>query len=110
MKICSRCKIEKSVSEFYKDKSIKDGLNNKCKMCASEKNKRWRKANPEKKRELNKKWNEANPEKVRESRKKWKEANPEKIREHDKKWKEANPEKIRESKKIHYAINKQSGL
>ena len=95
MKICSRCKTEKSVSEFHKDKNKKDGLNNICKMCAIEKGKKYR---------------QANPEKVRDGVNRWRQANPEKVRESIKRWQQANPEKKRESNKIYYAINKQSGL
>jgi len=32
-KICTKCKIEKSLSEFYKDKQKKDGLTSICKIC-----------------------------------------------------------------------------
>src|ERR1043165_4110675 len=32
-KICGRCKIEKSVSEFIKNRCCKDGLTNECKDC-----------------------------------------------------------------------------
>lgn len=32
-KICKKCKKEKSLSDFYKDSSKKDGLQNKCKEC-----------------------------------------------------------------------------
>lgn len=32
-KICSSCKIEKTVTEFDKNKAARDGLNNQCKMC-----------------------------------------------------------------------------
>lgn len=32
-KVCSKCHQEKSITEFHKDKSIKDGLNNQCKLC-----------------------------------------------------------------------------
>ena len=106
MKICSKCKIEKSVVEFHKDKSRKDGLNNTCKMCVIENVKRWRQANPEKKREHDKKYKQANPEKV----KRWYQANPEKVRESIKRWQQANPEKMREISKIRWAIKKQSGL
>ena len=110
MKICSRCKTEKSVSEFHKDKNKKDGLNNICKMCAIEKGKKYRQANPEKVREQDKKYRQANLEKKRELTKKWKEANLEKVREHQKRYRENNPELKRENNKIYYAINKQSGL
>lgn len=32
-KICRKCKIEKSVTEFHKDKGQKDGLYTICKLC-----------------------------------------------------------------------------
>ena len=33
MKICSKCKISKPLSEFYKDKTNNDGLYSSCKLC-----------------------------------------------------------------------------
>lgn len=36
MKICKKCKIEKELLEFYKQKSNKDGLNSLCKNCWNE--------------------------------------------------------------------------
>ena len=35
MKRCSKCKIEKGVSEFYKDPGHKDGLQSHCRGCIS---------------------------------------------------------------------------
>lgn len=32
-KICSKCKIEKNISDFYKDKGFKDGYKSTCKEC-----------------------------------------------------------------------------
>jgi hypothetical protein len=40
MKFCSKCKIEKSLEEFHKNKSKKDGLANVCKKCIKEINKK----------------------------------------------------------------------
>ncbi len=39
MKICSSCKQCKDTSEFHKNSTKKDGLNNNCKVCAIEKSK-----------------------------------------------------------------------
>jgi hypothetical protein len=36
MKTCSTCKIKKSIDNFGKDKSRKDGLNHVCKSCRKE--------------------------------------------------------------------------
>ncbi len=36
MKTCSKCKVEKESSEFYKDKHCKDGLCCRCKLCMRE--------------------------------------------------------------------------
>jgi hypothetical protein len=41
MKICTKCKIEKDESEFYKDKSRKDGLCSQCKKCRNEYHKQY---------------------------------------------------------------------
>lgn len=59
-KVCSRCKEEKSLSKFYKDKSKKSGVVSWCKECRSKKHKEWRKNNPEKVKEINKRFREKN--------------------------------------------------
>src|ERR1022692_4548648 len=33
-KICGKCKVEKLVSEFFRDRTRKDGLKPRCKECA----------------------------------------------------------------------------
>lgn len=43
MKTCNTCKVEKPLDNFCSDKNRKDGLNRKCKSCASEYGKRYRK-------------------------------------------------------------------
>ena len=35
MKTCNRCKIEKDLSEFYKNRTYKDGVSYYCKTCDS---------------------------------------------------------------------------
>ena len=42
MKICSKCKKEKPVSEFYRNLTTKSGLANQCKTCLDDANKVFR--------------------------------------------------------------------
>jgi hypothetical protein len=51
MKICYKCKQEKQLHEFYKDKSKKDGLSGLCKSCSYLKNKEYNEAHKEKGKE-----------------------------------------------------------
>lgn len=55
MKRCYACGLEKDESEFYKDKSRKDGLSSKCKSCTNLQYQKWREAhqdyNTDRKRE-----------------------------------------------------------
>ncbi len=37
MKECSVCAVPKPLSEFYSDKSRKDGLEHRCKVCSNRK-------------------------------------------------------------------------
>jgi hypothetical protein len=39
MKTCCECGIEKDLIYFNKNKNLKDGLNNRCKTCCSNRNK-----------------------------------------------------------------------
>jgi len=52
----------------------------------TEKKRKWRRANPEKAKELDRKWRRANPEKAKERCLKWRRANPEKAKELDRKY------------------------
>ena len=76
VKTCTKCKLEKDVFEFHKDKYKKDGLRSECKSCQKE-------------------YREDNKELIKESKKKYYKVNKEKIKEYEK----ANKEKIKEYKK-----------
>ena len=64
MKKCTRCKVEKELSEFNKIKKSKDGLAYYCKACAAIRDKKWYENNKERKKESSKKWHENNKEHV----------------------------------------------
>jgi hypothetical protein len=85
-KICSKCKEDKDVCEFRKDKQKKDGLYSSCKKCLKkirENNidyclmlsKKWYNDNREKSNNLSSTWMKNNPEKVKLIQKNWEQKN-----------------------------------
>lgn len=76
-KRCSKCKQDKSIAQFYKDKSTRDGFQYRCKSCKAA----YQKANPERTRQYNLRWQEKNPGKYEESTRKYREANRDRARE-----------------------------
>ena len=69
LKKCYKCKIEKSITEFHKNKAKKGGINSKCKICVLEYSKKYYKNNTEKKKQLVKNWESKNPERKKINRK-----------------------------------------
>ena len=55
-KVCSKCKIEKDVDEFSKNKLSADGLQRECKECCKKCHKKWRGKNKEKIKKKAKEW------------------------------------------------------
>lgn len=83
-KVCPKCKKEQPITEFYKDRTTRDGFCWQCKSCTKEyksqdevkKNcrermRRWRKNNPEKEKEIRKRFREKNPHYHKEYRMKY---------------------------------------
>jgi 5-methylcytosine-specific restriction endonuclease McrA len=79
-KVCSKCEIEKPLTEYHKQGN---GLRANCKECKRAIDKQYRQENSEKEKARQKKWREDNPE----YGKKWREENS----EYGKKWREDNP-------------------
>lgn len=71
MKTCNRCLKTKTLQEFSKALSCKDGFRNYCKECQSAKKKEWYEQNKEHVLAKTAVWHENNPEKVREAKQKW---------------------------------------
>lgn len=120
-KVCRLCEVEKPTSEFYKDKSKKDGLGSYCLPCRKKKSRQWeqenrdrknasvrahRAANPERTKELSRQQREKSREKLRaygraryaanrerllEQTRAWKRDNPEKSAEYPRRWRQNNP-------------------
>tara|TARA_R110000803_G_scaffold21155_1_gene53533 strand:- start:11 stop:700 length:690 start_codon:yes stop_codon:yes gene_type:complete len=107
MKKCSKCKVEKELTDFNKDKQKKDGLKGDCKSCKKEYDKEHRKANKEQIKEYNKKRYHANKEYHKEYYVANKERIKEYCKEYSKKHYEANKERIKEYCKEYKKANKE---
>ena len=108
--ICSKCKIEKPFSDFYKDKTKKNGLRSQCIQCIKVK---YEDPVENKKRAKRcKNWRENNPEKVtryndktKEHRKEYRELNRDSIKTRQQEWYEKNKERILFLRKENYYLN-----
>ena len=93
MKTCYKCKEEKPFSDFYKNRTKKDGLCNECKICVKEYNKSYyKKIYKERKR----KQYQENNFYYREYSRKYYQENKERKKEYDRKYKQENKDLIRE--------------
>ena len=66
--VCRTCEIEKPVTEYYKDKRMKNGYQTQCKECVSKRRKERYEENKEKVSEYNKHYYKENAEEVRKAR------------------------------------------
>lgn len=69
-KTCHKCKIEKSIGEFYLHKGMNDGHINFCKTCVKKRIKIYYEINREKIRKYNKKWQQDNKSILKQYREK----------------------------------------
>jgi hypothetical protein len=102
-KICSKCKIEKDVCEFYKNKTRFDGKRPECKMCSNKQSTSYNQKNKEKVNIIKQKYIDNNKEKVKQTKKEWFDKNPEYKKEHYNK----NINHILEKSKKHYNDNRE---
>ena len=92
MKKCSKCKEEKDYSDFYKNKSKKDGLGTECRSCCNTS-----KIDKQKQKEYNKNYYLANKDMIKESVSKYADKNKEKIKDYNIEYRLNNKEKIKEN-------------
>ncbi len=95
---CSRCKTDKTPSEFNKDKSHRNGLKSECKVCTKKMYKTW--ATSEEGQQYKKEYAKSryydNIEREKKRMKKWREANREYHIAQVKAWREENPNRVKE--------------
>lgn len=111
-KICCKCKIEKDICCFSKDKYSKDGLTYSCKLCKKKKDKEYNEKKiisideKKKRHEYLKNWKEKNREKIVNDRKKRYEIEREKILLRNNIYRLNNPLRTKERLKIYSQKNK----
>ncbi len=66
MKFCPKCKVEKDLSEFYKNKNTKSGLASWCKDCDKKKVAAYQLAHPDRVLKASREWKDRNREVVNE--------------------------------------------
>jgi hypothetical protein len=100
-KKCTKCGIEKPLTEFYKRTSSRDGLDFICKTCSSKKSAKYRAQNKEKLAQYNTEYRAENRENILKKQAEYRKNNPEKVNESMRKWRKKkriqDPEKVNES-------------
>jgi len=84
MKVCSRCKVEKNLSDFQKNRTMKDGYAYSCKECSALYYIKYKEGKKDKLYEYYKKYREENRDRKREIAKKYYHKNKDKINENKK--------------------------
>lgn len=104
-KVCTKCKIEKDASEFYKCSRHTDGLASCCKQCSSKYNKKWYLKNKDHCRKVHAEYYKNNKESVTIAHKKYQELHPWKSTEHtratDRAWYANRTEEQKEKKRVY---------
>jgi hypothetical protein len=107
MKVCTKCKIEKELTEFSRDKHKKDGFYNQCKECKKIYREEYNKINYDRLKEFKeqylKNYYETNKKIILEKQKIYYEKNKDKTKLRDKEYRLKNKDKINKQK-----INKKS--
>lgn len=108
-KVCSKCKVEKALEEFPKDRNRKGGLRNHCKVCMKAYAAKWRADNLEKVKERSAKYRAGNQERIKAMHAnwypKWYTSNSEKVKAAMAKYRAENPEKVKAGKARYRAKN-----
>lgn len=81
MKHCGDCGCSLARSEFARNRTRPDGLQNRCKLCLGLRNTAWVKANPQKRAAHAAKWYSANRGEAIATARRWAQANPQRVTE-----------------------------
>lgn len=111
-KTCSRCKEQKTISDFSRSSKQKSGRRPECKVCSyiAEKARRAKDPNWASKRAASdRRTKENNRDIVAARKKRWVEKNPDIIAAQQKRWRELNRDKIRFNNMVNHAKRRSNG-
>ena len=81
LKICTKCRAQKPLEAFYRERSRRDGLRPWCKSCTNAAIAARAMAHPEAKKQSDQAYYEANKSRRHEQTRQWRSRNPERFRE-----------------------------
>jgi hypothetical protein len=93
-KTCTKCGVEKELSDFYRQSTGHMGVRSSCVSCCKIQNNEWQRSNKDKVRTKAARYRQRNPSAVKDSVHKYQKSNPLKMKELRDKFKNANPDKI----------------
>ena len=105
-KFCKKCDSEKSIFDFAKDKSKKDGLKSYCKSCGVKNATDWIHNNREKYNARIRNDRAKNPEKYKQWTDNYKKSNPDHYKKIKQSWVKNNPEKRKATVQKYTVANK----
>lgn len=105
-KYCYKCKENKPVESFGKNKSKKDGLSTECRLCKRHGDKAYYISNAEKVKQTVAKYRQNNPEKVIQVKKDWYAKNQENVQTRTSIWSKNNVTKMRQYRSKYAAANR----
>ncbi len=105
-KVCTKCNVSKSLTEFGKRKDSKSGYTSHCLSCKRNNNKKYYTRNSCSILKNHKSWRERNPEYHKSQSKKWDMENRDRRREYRKEYEETNKDKIRLRKQGYFQEHK----
>jgi len=105
-KICTKCKEERSIKEFHKNKKYKDELSIYCKSCQSLKRKKHYTSHTERERERSKKYRKEHKKEVSEYNKKYTKSHRRRIKEYNRNYNKTHKEEKKIYKQLYRETHK----
>ena len=106
-KICSKCGLEKNLSEFYKRKETKDGYRSDCKKCFNKNGLIFRQKNQKKIKERKQEYFQKNKKFLLEKKQNWRKNNPEEYKKQTKNYWDKTKDIQSQKKKVWIENNRE---